>query len=104
DWGRAEIRQDLLQRLHRDNFGPAANADAVKHARDLDGDEGKRGVHTRAAAALLLESVPMQANSGLGRADLTLAVLRPDEAGPEPTEAAERLAGVCWHTYPLAGG
>jgi len=103
DWNRAEIRQDLLHRLNRDNFRAAADADAVKHAGDLDGGAG-RGIHTRAAAALLLESIPMQANSGFSRADLTLAVLRPDEAGPEPTEAAERLGGVCWHTYPLPAG
>jgi len=33
-----------------------------------------------------------------------LAILRPDEAGPEPGEALDRLIGVCWHTYPRPGG
>jgi hypothetical protein len=53
---------------------------------------------------LLLESIPMQSNSGLDPAELTLAVLRPDEAGHEPAEALDRLVGVCWHTYPMPGG
>ena len=58
----------------------------------------------RVGSALLFESIPMQSNSGLDPADLTLAVLRPDEAGPEPAEALDRLVGVCWHTYPMPGG
>jgi hypothetical protein len=102
DWGSARIQADLLQRLNRDNFKSAVTADIEKHAAELDG--GKRGVHVRVASALLLESVPMQPNSGLDPAELTLAILRPDEAGPEPTEALDRLVGVCWHTYPMPGG
>ncbi len=46
----------------------------------------------------------MQSNSGMDPAELTLAVLRPDEAGTEPAEALDRLVGVCWHTYPMPGG
>lgn len=46
----------------------------------------------------------MQSNSGLDPAELTLAVLRPDEAGQEPAEALDRLVGICWHTYPMPGG
>lgn len=102
DWGSARIQADLLQRLNRDSFKSAVSADIEKHAVELDG--GKRGIHVRVASALLLESVPMQPNSGLDPAELTLAVLRPDEAGPEPTEALDRLVGVCWHTYPMPGG
>ena len=30
--------------------------------------------------------------------------VHPDEAGPEPAEALDRLAGGCWHTYPMPGG
>ncbi len=103
DWSSDRIQADLLQRLNRDSFKSAVSADIENHAWELDG-EGKRGVHVRAASALLLESIPMQSNSGLDPADLTLAVLRPEEAGPEPAEALDRLVGVCWHTYPMPGG
>jgi hypothetical protein len=102
DWSSDRIQADLLQRLNRDNFKAAVTADINTHAIELDG--GKRGIHVRVASALLLESIPMQTNSGLDPADLTLAVLRPEEAGQEPGEAINRLAGVCWHTYPMPGG
>ena len=46
----------------------------------------------------------MQTNSGLDSAELTLTILRPEEAGTEPSEALDRLTGVCWHTYPMPGG
>ncbi|TAK83982.1 MAG: ATP-binding protein [Betaproteobacteria bacterium] len=103
DWSSPRIQADLLQRLNRDNFKAAISADIEKHAGELDGDM-PRGVHRRVASALLLESIPMQSNSGLDPAELTLAVLRPDEAGNEPTEALDHLVGVCWHSYPMAGG
>jgi len=103
DWSSSRIQADLLQRLNRDNFKAAVSADIEKHAAELDGGSA-RGVHRRAASALLLESLPMQPNSGMDPSDLTLAILRPDEAGPEPSEALDRLVGVCWHTYPMPGG
>jgi len=103
DWSSPRIQADLLHRLNRDNFKAAVSSDLEKHAVDLDGGK-PRGIHVRIASALLLESIPMQSNSGLDSADLTLAVLRPDEAGTEPAEALDRLVGVCWHTYPLASG
>ena len=102
NWSSPRIQADLLQRLNRDNFRSAISADVEKHAAELDG--GPRGVHCRAASALLLESIPMQSNSGLDSPELTLAILRPDEAGHEPSEALDRLVGVCWHSYPMAGG
>ncbi|MBI3099182.1 MAG: ATP-binding protein [Planctomycetes bacterium] len=102
DWSSPRIQADLLQRLRRDNFKSAVTSDIGKHAAGLDG--GTRGIHVRAASALLLESIPMQSNGGLTPAELTLAVLRPEEAGPEPSEALDRLAAVCWHTYPTPGG
>lgn len=102
DWSSDRIQADLLQRLNRDNFKAAVTADIETHALELDG--GKREIHVRVASALLLESIPMQTNSGLDPAELTLAVLRPEEAGQEPGEALNRLAGVCWHTYPMPGG
>jgi len=102
DWSSDRIQADLLQRLHRDNFKAAITADVEKHARELDG--GERGVHVRVASALLLESIPLQPNSGMDPAELSLAIMRPEEAGPEPAEALNRLVGVCWHTYPIPGG
>lgn len=103
DWTSDRIQADLLQRLNRDSFKAAISADIAKHAAELDGDK-IRGIHVRVASALLLESIPMQSNSGLDAAELTVAMLRLDEAGPEPSEALEHLVGVCWHTYPLPGG
>jgi hypothetical protein len=100
DWLSPRIQTDLLNRLDREKFKAAVGADIEGHARDLD--EGKWGVHRRVAAALLLESLPLEANSGLDPAELTLAVVRPDEAGNEPSEALDRLSGTCWHLYPMS--
>ena len=97
------IQADLLQRLNKDNFKAAISADVEKHGGELDGGV-PHGIHRRVASALLLESIPLQTNSGLDPAEATLAVLRPDEAGHEPAEAMDRLVGVCWHTYPMPGG
>jgi hypothetical protein len=102
NWSNPRLRGDLLDRLSRKNFAAAVSADVEGHALELDG--GQRGVHCRAASALLLESLPMSGSSGLTSDDLSLATLRPDEGGPEPAEALDRLVGVCWHTYPMAGG
>lgn len=103
DWDSPRIQADLLHRLQRDNFASAVSADVDKHAGELDGGAA-RGVHRRVASALLLESIPLQDSTGLDPASATLATLRPDEAGPEPAEALDRLVGVCWHTYPMPGG
>jgi hypothetical protein len=103
DWSSTRIRGDLLQRLNRDNFAAAVSADIEGHATELDGGS-QRGMHRQVASALLLESLPMHPNSGLTPDELTLAVLRPEDAGPEPVEALDRLVGVCWHTYPMPGG
>ena len=102
NWSSQRIQADLLDRLHKQEFKAAISADLEKHASELDA--GQRDCHTRVASAVLLESIPMGSNSGMEPADVTLAVLRPDEAGPEPAEALERLMGVCWHTYPTASG
>lgn len=103
NWASERIRADLLQRLNRDQFMAAVSADVEGHARGLDGEEA-RGIHRRVASAILLESLQNPGNSGLTREEATLAVLRPEDAGPEPVEAMDRLAGVCWHLYPSAGG
>jgi hypothetical protein len=100
DWSSPRIQTDLLNRLDREKFKAAVGADIEGHAHDLDG--GKWGVHRRVASALLLESLPLEGNSGLDPAELTLAVVRPDEAGNEPAEALDRLSGTCWHLYPMS--
>ncbi len=103
NWSSSRIQADLLQRLNRDNFKAAINADIEKHAVELDnGVPG--GIHQRVASALLLESIPLDPNSGLDHSEITLATLRPDEAGPEPSEAIDRLYGTSWHIYPLPSG
>jgi hypothetical protein len=101
DWSAQEIQADLLERLGRDKFRAAVQADVLGHAVDLD--QGKWGSHRRAASALLLESLPLEANSGLGPAELTLATVRPEDAGNEPADALDHLAGACWHLYPMSG-
>lgn len=102
DFSSNRIRGDLLQRLNKEQFDAAVSADVTAHAGQLDG--GKRGIHTRVASALMVESLPATSSAGLTPDDLTLAVLRPDEAGQEPTEALDHLIGTCWHTYPMDGG
>jgi hypothetical protein len=102
NWGSADIRGDLLQRLRKDQFDAAVSADIEGHALDLD-DRTPGGIHYRVASALLLESLPRNENSGLDPSELTLAILRTSESGEEPSEALDRLVGACWHTYPLAG-
>lgn len=102
DFSSSRIRSDLLQRLNKEQFDAAVSADVVGHAGELD--NGKRGIHTRVASALMVESLPATSNAGLTSDDLTLAVLRPDEAGEEPVEALDHLIGICWHTYPMDGG
>lgn len=102
DWSDPQIVTELLSRLNRDGFNGAVNTDIGQHATELDG--GARGIHTRVSSALLLESLQNDSNAGLSAQQLTLAVLRPDEAGPEPVEAMERLINQCWFTYRLDSG
>jgi len=99
NWTSPRMLDDLLNRLNRDRFRAAVEADVKQHAGELDG--GPQGVHRRVATALLLESLPLATGSGLDLAELTLAVLRPDEGGTEPSEAMDRLIGACWHIYPM---
>lgn len=103
DWMSPRIQGDLLDRLNRPEFKAAIRADIQGHASELDGSK-PGGIHQRVASAIMLDSIPMDAHAGLEPADLTLAVLGPDEAGPEPTEAMDRLMGRCWHTYPTESG
>ena len=103
NWQSERIQADLLQRLNRDNFTAAVNADVVRHAGQLDSDysvDGHRGdIHRRVATALLLESLPLTSHAALDKQELTLTVLRPSDVGHEPGEAMDRLLSMCWHTY-----
>ncbi|MGG5821905.1 DUF499 domain-containing protein [Falsiroseomonas sp. HW251] len=101
NWSSPLIQDDLLERLGREKFRAAVAADVEGHAGELDG--GVWGHHRRVASALLLESLPLESNSGLDPADLTLAVVRPEDGGDEPAHALDRLAGACWHLYPMSG-
>jgi hypothetical protein len=102
NWESDRIRGDLLQRLNKDEFTAAVNADVVKHAGELDG--GSRGHHVRAASALLLESLPQTPTAAMTPQELTYAILRPEDAGEETVEALDRLLNVCWYTYPSESG
>ncbi len=103
NWENSSIQADLLQRLNRDNFKAAVDADILRHAAELDKDY-QTDIHRRVASALLLESLPMTANAAMDKADITLATLRPSEVGHEPGEAIDRLISVCWHTYKIDSG
>jgi len=98
DWTSDRIQSDLLQRLNKDNFKPAVDADIAEHAGKLD-DDYSNDIHRRVASALLLESLPLTPSSAMDKAELTLAVLRPSDVASEPGEAIDRLMRDCWHTY-----
>lgn len=102
DWQSAGIQAELLDRLGLAPYKAAVSADIADHAGKLDGG-ADNGVHRRVASALLLESLPDQ-STGLSPEELTLAVLRPDEAGPEPGDALQALTDVAWHTHQTPGG
>ena len=103
NWQSQRIQADLLDRLNRDNFKAAVDADVVNHAGQLDADFST-DIHRRVASALLLESLPLNENAGMDKRDLGLAVLRPSDVGHEAGEAIDRLMAVCWHTYRSEGG
>ena len=97
-WQSDRIQADLLNRLHRDQFKAAVDADVISHANALDADFST-DVHHRVASALLLESLPLSHSAAMDKRDLALATLRPTDVGHEAGEAMDRLYSVCWHTY-----
>lgn len=98
NWESDRIQADLLRRLGKDNFMPSVDADVIRHAGQLDADY-ETDIHRRVASALLLESLPLNANAAMDKKDITLATLRPSDVGNEPGEAIDRIVSVCWHTY-----
>lgn len=103
NWQSQRLQSDLLERIKRDNFIAAVEADVVHHANTLDSEYGT-DMHRRVASALLLESLPLTENARLTRQDLTLTVLHPGDIGNEPAEALDHLYGVCWHLYKTDSG
>ncbi|MBM3332298.1 ATP-binding protein [candidate division WOR-3 bacterium] len=103
NWADSGVQNDLLGRLNLDEFKAVVRADIAGHAQELDGDKPD-DVHRRVASALLLESLPVAATTGLDPAEVTLAVLRPEDAGPEPSEALDGLISRCWYTHLTTGG
>lgn len=97
------VQSDLLQRLNRDQFSAAVQADCVRHASGLDNEHGG-DCHRRVARALLIESLPMNANAAMDHREIALATLRPEDVGHEPGEALDRLISVGWYIYPGDGG
>lgn len=97
------IQADLLQRLDRDEFSGAVQADCVRHAQELDAEYGG-DYHRRVARALLIESLPMNPNAAMDVRDVTLATVRPSDVGNEPHEALDRLLSVGWYTFPSDSG
>lgn len=101
DWSSERIQADLLNRLHKDRFKAAVDADICHHAAQLD-EQYSTDIHRRVASALLLES--LAPNGSMDKSDLTLATLRPSDVGHEAGEAMDRLMSVCWHTYKKEAG
>jgi len=97
DWTSSRIQAELLGRLNRDPFRAAVTADIQTHAAELDATY-QTDMHTRVASSLLLESLPTK-DAGMRKSELALTVLRPSDVGHEPSEALDRLMGICWHTY-----
>ena len=98
DWKSDRIQSDLLQRLNRDRLIAAVNADVERHAGELDKLHNTR-MHRRVASAILFESIPLTEKSTMNRAEVNFAVLKPSNAGPEASDALDRLISVCWHLY-----
>ncbi|MBI3972516.1 MAG: ATP-binding protein [Chloroflexi bacterium] len=104
DWTDQLLQSELLDRLQRGAFRPALQADVHGHAARLDEALATGDAHRRAARALFLESLQVTPAPSMDRADVTLAALRPSDAGTEIAEGIARLAGVAWHiTEPATG-
>ncbi len=101
NWSSPSIQADLLDRLNKDSFKAAVDADVRHHAAQLD-QTHSTDIHRRVASALLLESLAPQGS--MDKRDLALATLRPGDVGHEPEEAIDRLLNVCWHTYKKESG
>ena len=98
DWSSDRLRADLLDRLKRQRFRPAADADVLDHARQLDNDHST-DIHQRVASAILLESLPLNANAAVTKQQIGLATLRPQDVGFEVSDGVDRLMRSCWHLY-----
>ena len=100
NWGSADIRGDLLQRLRKDQFEAAVTADVETPSISTTASPGR---HSLPCSLCPPVGKSPAMNTAAGPAELTLAILRTAEAGEELALALDRLVGACWHTYPLAG-
>jgi Protein of unknown function (DUF499) len=105
DWADDGIKQDLLNRLQRENFAAAITADicgqVTSHAtQDDEAQPNLDSIHRRIAGALLMASLDVgKPGSGMTRSEAGLAVLRPSDAPKSAAEAFGRLETTCWHLY-----
>ncbi len=105
DWSDDGIKQDLLNRLQRDDFSAAITADicgqVTSHATQDDAAQPHLdNVHRRVAGALLVASLDVgKPGSGMTRSEAGLAVLRPSDAPKAAADAFGRLEASCWHLY-----
>lgn len=97
DWKDAPLKAELLDRLQRSSFTVALDADVLGHAPELDRQFTTGDAHARVARALLLECLQLSPEPSMTVADLTLACLRPSDAGTELRDAIVRLSGEAWH-------
>ncbi len=97
------IINDLTSRLERPSFKQVIEADIVSplsgslaHAQMLDETIGGAPFTQRVAAAAFLHSLTQGIASGVDPADLTLAVITPDDDPALVRKAAERLLDKGW--------
>ncbi len=97
------IANDLTSRLERPRFKQVIEADIVSplagsqaHAQILDDRMGGAPFTYRVAISAFLHSLTQGIASGIDPADLTLAVLTPNDDPALITKAAERLTEKAW--------
>jgi hypothetical protein len=101
-----DIANDLTSRLERPAFKQVIEADIVSprlgsqaHAQTIDAawlEAGKPAYASRVATTAFLHSLTQGIASGVDPADLTLAVLTPDDDSAMVSKATERLVDACW--------
>jgi hypothetical protein len=100
------IANDLTSRLDRPAFKQVIEADiasprsgTLSHAQEVDRDwvgAGKPAYGQRLATAVFLHSLVQTGQSGVGPADLRLAVLQPGDDPALVEKAMQRLSERCW--------
>lgn len=101
-----EIVNDLTSRLDRPTFRHVVEADIVSpkmgskaHAQELDADRlaaGKPAYATRAATTIFLHSLTQGVAAGVDPADLTVAVLQPEDEPAVLDKCLQDLEANAW--------